>query len=102
MRLIDAETLEMEIEKRIEAANKYGMKIAVAAFVEDALTVKSAPTVDALEVHRGKWIVQKSPDRYHAGLMKCSVCGYDDVVETDEYNYCPNCGAKMEENDETD
>ena len=34
-------------------------------------------------------------------LFKCSACGWDDgdtfTGDTDTYNYCPNCGAKMED-----
>ena len=42
----------------------------------------------------GRWIIHKSPDRYHANNMECSECGFKDI-EDDEYNYCPNCGAKI-------
>ena len=30
---------------------------------------------------------------------KCSLCGWniDDTFYTQQFNYCPNCGAKMEE-----
>lgn len=43
----------------------------------------------------GKW-KKISP----AGIYECSVCGHD-VMTTDieVYRYCPNCGARMEEND---
>lgn len=41
----------------------------------------------------GKWI------EYCYQNLSCSNCGYI-VADTDidEYNYCPNCGAKMEVN----
>ena len=34
-------------------------------------------------------------------LFECSICGWTDwdtiTGDTDTYNYCPNCGARMEE-----
>jgi membrane protease subunit (stomatin/prohibitin family) len=56
------------------------------------------PAVDAVEVRHGEW-----DDSSVAFYRKCSECGC--CVEWDkqpflfgngEYNYCPNCGAKMD------
>ena len=35
----------------------------------------------------------------HSGIVKCSVCGYQAgaYAESKEYKFCPNCGAKMKE-----
>ena len=57
--------------------------------------VKDAPTVDAVEVVHGYWVSDKADILFH-----CSVCetqistdwDYDDL----SWNYCPNCGAKMD------
>lgn len=50
---------------------------------------------------QGEWL--KSEDDYCAlNIIKCSLCReewcfeVDDDVETLNYHYCPNCGAKME------
>ena len=65
--------------------------------------VKSAPTVDAVEVVHGRWIMDKleigSPYDGNSTMLvdigNCSVCGYRcEMLPT--MNYCPNCGAKME------
>lgn len=55
------------------------------------------------EVKRGKWIYTAILDSADSE-MKCSNCGHtemglaDTIVEiTAEYEYCPICGAKMEE-----
>jgi predicted RNA-binding Zn-ribbon protein involved in translation (DUF1610 family) len=35
----------------------------------------------------------------HNTAFECSVCGFDDwdtLTASGEYNYCPNCGAKMD------
>ena len=58
-------------------------------------TVEEQPTVDAVEVVHGQWVSDKA-----AILFRCSVCetqistdwDYDDLI----WNYCPNCGAKMD------
>lgn len=59
------------------------------------------PTADAQEVRLGKWIDGKrmSFDGTFHWFRQCSECLYereDDDPEKDT-NYCPNCGAKMEE-----
>lgn len=45
---------------------------------------------------KGKWIVHKSPDEYHCGIVKCPFCGEELIAEPNEYCFCPNCGARME------
>jgi rubrerythrin len=53
--------------------------------------VREQPTVGT--VKRGKWINQSPFD------WKCSVCGYE-VEQYIHFKYCPNCGAKMESDNE--
>ena len=62
------------------------------------------------DIPRGKWIVEK-PNSY-TSITKCSVCGGSAplICKSDDYygvhmygetqmtKYCPNCGAKMEVN----
>ncbi len=51
--------------------------------------VKNQPTADVQEVRRGKWIKSKNE-------RKCSLCGYFYFTNTDTFNFCPHCGAKMD------
>ena len=56
--------------------------------------VDCIPSEDVQEVKRGKWeLVDETPYiRKHFHPVACSVCrakGYK------QWNYCPNCGAKM-------
>lgn len=96
MRLIDADALITEINDRIDAAIKWGCNAiadgdkeiklraeqAVATFCEASLTVKKMPTIDP--VKHGRWIISD-------GCVCCSECGEPNM----EWNYCPNCGARM-------
>ena len=61
--------------------------------------LKNAPTAEVSEVKRGRW-----DDKKVAFYLKCSECGccvraFAGEVFLDygqEWNYCPNCGAKMD------
>lgn len=60
--------------------------------------IGDAPTVDAVEAVHGQWVDKE--DYYTETGMTCSVCCERYWLETDRtdfkpYNYCPNCGAKM-------
>lgn len=55
--------------------------------------VESAPAVDAAPVVHGRWI-EKS---YLLGTTRyCSECGENYGMPHGVFNYCPNCGAKMD------
>ena len=59
--------------------------------------IKQLPAADVRPVVRGKWepVVAANEDGspYQAGI-RCSECCHFDVWE---FNFCPNCGANMEE-----
>ena len=60
----------------------------------------SVELAEFAEVVHGRW--EKKPDGYFDLVdLKCSVCGAELCFEDDEiiptYNYCPTCGAIMEE-----
>ena len=57
-------------------------------------TVKTFPAADVRPVVRGKWIFCGGTWE-GANILKCSECGA--TVYYEERNYCPNCGAWMEE-----
>lgn len=54
------------------------------------------PSADVAPVRHGRWIIKH-------GIIDCSVCNdagwsvvpYETLVK--HFNYCPNCGAKMDE-----
>ena len=51
------------------------------------------PTADVAPVRHGRWVPTKAP--FMNECEDCSVCGYR-TVWGHRYNYCPNCGAKMD------
>lgn len=53
------------------------------AYKEIALLVEAVPAADVQEVRHGRWID-----------LQCDQCGQVDMSKP---NYCPNCGAKMDE-----
>ena len=62
--------------------------------------IEEAPAVDAVPVVHGQWIPKghvtfknKFEEVQIPTFFKCSECG---TVRTGKYNYCPNCGAKMD------
>ena len=52
------------------------------------------PTIDAAEVVHGRWN-DKQTNSIFTWHLECSVCNAD-YNTTVGYNYCPNCGAKMD------
>lgn len=63
--------------------------------------VDTSPTIDVEPVVHGHWV------RYCDGAelqLICSNCGYEYIEAdpdcTEEHNYCPHCGAKMDEEQE--
>ena len=55
--------------------------------------IGNAPTVDAVEVVHGRWLIHKG--HFH-DYAECSLCGEDCGKDTAmAFNYCPNCGADM-------
>lgn len=56
--------------------------------------IDEQPTVDAEPVRHGYWIFNpKDAIEMMFTLPKCSECGAESA---DGGNYCPNCGAKMD------
>ena len=58
-------------------------------FVVDVLAI---PAADVVEVKRGRWIKRRFSEKVYGET--CSVCHTTWDCGT---NFCPNCGAKMEE-----
>ena len=59
-------------------------------------TLEAIPAADVRPVVRVKW-----EEDWETGCSTCSACGesylWEDYDGVGEWNFCPNCGAKMEE-----
>ena len=55
------------------------------------------PTADVAPVRHGRWVDNGIPDSILSG---CSVCGF--TCGASSFSYCPVCGAKMDESDESE
>lgn len=99
MRLIDADHFRDRVTGKVEANRKDGNSLISNILLEIlAVEVDNEPTVDTLK--HGHWI----GDECNIGDMIyiCSACKEEFILETGTpeenlYNYCPNCGAKMDE-----
>ena len=90
-RLIDANEVWHKIHKRREAAYKELDHPRCNAYLNAEFDVMDAPTVDAVEVERGRWI--DTPDEMTKYKCDNPKCGFPSFVP---WNYCPNCGAKKD------
>lgn len=65
-------------------------------WLDDALTdLEDAPTIDAVPVVHGEWIDESFGYNWYG---KCSVCGEAYNIDSwyGSFNFCPNCGARMD------
>ena len=115
MELIDRETLRDSINKTIEyleiESSKWNdrdnplilqQKEAVGCGIEVLRQVKvlinQSPTIESRL--QGKWIVTENEymdDEYKCPFCKYEFTLYEGTPKESDINYCPNCGAKMEE-----
>lgn len=91
MRPIDADrALEIVRDQGIAHPNAYHLTNYA------TLILREAPTIDVASVRHGRWVSVP-----HKLARICSVCNRDEPykfanINADVYDYCPNCGAKMD------
>lgn len=88
---IDADIVNLKLKQICDKRNtSYGVQFGGRA-KDFAQLTDDIPAADVAEVRRGEWV----EDNY--GYFHCSECGYEH--DSPEYitPYCPNCGAKMDE-----
>lgn len=59
--------------------------------------VMNAPAADVVEVRHGRWEMAPYNGVYD---IRCSACGYCPGIRFYSSNYCPNCGSRMDKEDE--
>lgn len=78
---------------------KKGLPYADGKFPAEAFCMAFRNKAEFAEVNHGHWIYKKT--YYEADECNCSLCGQ--LMTTGKgkrMNYCPNCGAKMDEKKE--
>ena len=56
--------------------------------------IRDAPAADVAPVRHGEWVEK---EKYTFGIMyDCSLCEDRILDNGHPWNYCPNCGAKMD------
>lgn len=84
MRLIDADALLNEFPP-----DEFAFSVLVRG------RIAQSPTISAVPVVRGEWIVEATdPSNVYAYCSECHE--FIDVIKT-ELSVCPNCGARMKE-----
>ena len=92
MRLIDAEAfLKTEID-RCGSAPLVGTCTSDNEYLSDRL--KKAPTIEAKPVVHGRWEEASDGDGIVCRFCRTDFCTI--IYDTEYFNYCPNCGAKMD------
>ena len=88
-KFIDADTLAQVIMQRVNNPAIRNWLFAI---------INEIPAADVQEVRHGKW------EQREYGIYKCSECDlnfdYDAIEYTQPFKFCPNCGAKMNEDGE--
>ncbi len=91
-------------EKACEGCTKHGDKPGECYHDEPCerliFEFSTAPAVEAEPVRHGEWTVIDN-DWNEETIYKCSICKeelvtIDGTPAKDLWNYCPNCGAKMD------
>lgn len=89
MRLIDKDALmqslgitDMDCDKCAWYASEWNCCKRGGEFEDACCAIENAPTIE--ERKTGKWIIK--------GFPTCSICKGD---APHEWDYCPNCGARM-------
>lgn len=91
MRLIDADAL-IPMIKYATTDSEIGVYPIKIGFDAIKKVIDEMPTIEAEPVKHGKWIYKVFQNGI--GYFMCSECCY--ASWSDEYNYCFDCGAKMD------
>lgn len=95
VRPIDANALL----KKLQEQQRYGSATDSRGRAKAILEVIHAPTIEAEPVRHGRWIFEKGDETTCLDGYICSSCKqgfHTHVPYFEDFDYCPNCGAKMD------
>ena len=112
-RYIDADALKREVNVPDDEINALAIRNSVdktkwerlansikAARDGFLMDIDDAPTADVAPVVHARWEVKAEPPEYNYMTVYCTNCGEELVIEANNEafeNYCPECGARMDE-----
>ena len=90
---IDKEIVLSLVQPDTPEDDKAAVTIATAKKLVRSIVYRT-PTADVAPVVHGRWIEK---EKYTFGIMyDCSLCENRILDNGHPWNYCPNCGAKMD------
>lgn len=104
MRLIYADALVDDLGNELDAARRLGLEGQEEGLQIAIIALGQAPVIDAVPIRNGVWIKDTSYPIYDDGRFDgyynvCSMCGFAIEDKHGLYNYCPNCGSRMDGGD---
>lgn len=90
-RLIDADALR----EKAQYSNRFESDEQI-VFLDDIDTAPTVNAMPAMEVQHGKWEFAGYTAFHGTPYKSCSLCKKVYLMEDTVFNYCPNCGAKMD------
>ena len=99
MQLISAEGAKAEFRKVSVSlvADSDWMKGYKTGLIAAAEAIDEMPTIEAEPVKHGRWIKPTKINGRNFSIPHCSVCEDVPCGVNENTHYCPNCGAKMDE-----
>ena len=82
----------IKLEDAIEAAKHTYSKV-----LEPSQYLKIIPAADVAPVRHAHWIYHRDNLFPSDSTQECSYCHKEESLTLHNDNYCPNCGAKMDE-----
>ena len=101
---ISREALIDRLSKNLSACNPG--TFSEMCYADAIETVKHLPAADVAPVRHGRCKKSDGKDEWYTYYYTCVECGANMMVADSDYhdvspNYCPNCGAKMDEEERT-
>lgn len=93
MRLIDKDWVELHEVTAAGSMSEYGRGWNEAL----AYVVENAPTIESEPVRHGRWIFKHNPITDPKSYFIRIVCSECNLHTGQKSNYCPKCGAKMDQ-----
>lgn len=87
-----AEYIDREMAIQAVCDNPYNIAVKTAKTIRE---INSIPAADVVEVRHGEW--KKIELLGCEPMYECSICG---KLHDQDYDYCNNCGAKMDGKDD--